>query len=305
MPVLIPESAGYEGSVDEPQWSDLISMAGGRQYGVADAGSWRVTTGTADREVRIAPGRGFGYGVRDRSIDQASLTLPPTTSGSRWHLIVTRRDWAADQTVFDFVAGSAAKEIPERDRTPGILDDQPLALARVAAGQSQVAEIVDLRVWGGDGGSIAADELALQYLDRLGTSIRIGDSRWDRILNNLGQPTWSQLPLYTQGWIAMNLTTGRRNGGGVYPLARMRVPGGLMLRGTPTMLTGLYSIGAWVAQLPVGSRPSSTVFPPVVTGSSGTARLRVNPADGAITVDRVESGSLSTWYSLDGLFIPL
>lgn len=190
MPVVIPESAGYEGTVDEPEWSDLLSMTGGRQYGVADPASWKVTTGTADREVRIAPGRGFGYGVRDRSTAVASLTLPPTTSGSRWHLITVHRDWAANQSAFDFVVGSADRQIPARDNTPGAVDEQPLALARIDAGQSQVAEIIDLRVWGGDGGSFANDELVLQYLNRIGTTVRIGSVEWNRDLDALGNPVW-------------------------------------------------------------------------------------------------------------------
>lgn len=193
MPVVIPESAGYEGTVNEPQWSELLSHAGGRQYGVADAGSWKVTAGTADREVRIAIGRGFGYGVFDRSVAVASLTLPATTSGSRWHLITVHRDWAANQSSFDSVAGSADKQLPARENTPGAVDDQPLALVRVVAGQSQVADIVDLRVWGGDGGARASDDLVLQYLNRVGTRVQIGGRSWFRDLNSLGQPVWVDL----------------------------------------------------------------------------------------------------------------
>lgn len=263
MPVVIPESAGYEGTVDEPEWSDLLSMAGGRQYGVADAGAWKVTAGTADREVRIAPGRGFGYGVRDRSTAVASLTLPATTSGSRWHLIVVERDWAANQSAFDSVAGSDVRAIPPRDNTPGVTDAQPLALARVAAGQSQVADIIDLRVWGGDGGSFANDELVLQYLNRIGTSVRIGSVEWNRDLDALGNPVWvsrggAEMPPRFEGRF-------RRSDG-----QRLLNAGTTLMRweGTPVNTLG--------ATATAGGSGATLVLPPGLYMVAATLRVAVN-----------------------------
>ena len=168
-----------------------MAYAGGRQYGVIGEGDWKVTAGTADREVRIAAGSGFGGGVLDRTTETASLTLPAPSSGSRWHLITARRDWGANETTFDNIAGgTGTAQIPARDTTPGTSDDQPIALVRVQAGQSQVVEIRDLRVWGGYGGAFAADELALQYLTQLGTIISLAGTVWRRELNTLGNPVW-------------------------------------------------------------------------------------------------------------------
>lgn len=191
MAVTITDSVGYEGSVEEPDWARLMAYAGGRQYGVVGEGDWKVTAGTADREVRIAPGTGFGSGVLDRTTEAASLTLPAPLSGSRWHLITGHRDWGANESSFDSIAGSTGSaQIPTRETTPGTADDQPLALARVQAGQSQVVEIRDLRVWGGYGGASAVDELVLQYLTQLGTNISIGGVIWRRDLNALGNAVW-------------------------------------------------------------------------------------------------------------------
>lgn len=191
MAVSITDSVGYEGTVDEPQWARLMAYAGGRQYGVIGEGDWKVTPGTADREIRIAPGSGFGSGVLDRTTAAASLTLPAPASGSRWHLIAVRRDWQNNLSSFDSIAGSTTTaQIPIRQTTPGTSDDQPIALVRVQAGQSQVAEVRDLRVWGGDGGAFAVDDLVRQYLNRVGTHVRINAVDWDLTLNVLGSPTW-------------------------------------------------------------------------------------------------------------------
>jgi hypothetical protein len=300
MPVVIPESAGYEGTVDEPQWSDLLSMAGGRQYGVADAGSWKVTVGTADREVRIAPGRGFGYGVRDRSTTVASLTLPATTSGSRWHLIVVERDWAANQSAFDSVAGSDVRALPPRDNTPGVNDAQPLALARVDAGQSQVAEIIDLRVWGGDGGSFANDELVLQYLNRIGTQLQIGARSWMRGINTLGQPEWRDLAagrllgVYPLQWFGL-APSGSLPGQGVnvwgnqtQTIARYNLPD----PGSPYRVR-MYSHGFWGSEfqnagnrhdfdMMVGSTAIATWLPPGDDFYFGNWRSWSPPASEAV-----------------------
>lgn len=191
MAVTIADSVGYEGTVDEPDWARLMAYAGGRQYGVVGDGDWKVTAGTADREVRIAPGMGFGSGVLDRTTTAASLILPAPPSGSRWHLVTVRRDWGANESSFDSIpGGTGTAQIPTRETTPGTADDQPIALVRVQAGQSQVVEIRDLRVWGGYGGAFAADELALQYLAQLGTIISVAGTVWRRELNALGSPVW-------------------------------------------------------------------------------------------------------------------
>jgi len=190
-PVPITTSVGYDGSVNEPDFSELMSAAGGRQYGVTSESSWKPTAGPGDREVKLLAGAGFGYGVRDRTTAPVSLFLDAAGSGSRWDLVVVRRDWQANESTFDVIEGSSTKMLPGRETSHSVQkDDQPIALVRIQAGRSDVAEIIDLRVWGGDGGSTAADELVLQFMNRLGTQIRIGVRQWARLLDSVGNPTW-------------------------------------------------------------------------------------------------------------------
>ncbi|MEX8031674.1 hypothetical protein AB6V29_01415 [Microbacterium sp. 20-116] len=193
--VNIPLSAGYgrrgpddtsAGTVYAPEWSALVSNAGGHDYGVIGQDSWKVTRGALDREIVIAAGRGFGKGVIDTTDQASRFQLPAPSSGSVWHLIVAHRDWAARQSSFTNLVGNSNAQLPARDVTPGLLDDQPIALVRVTAGQSQVTEIRDLRVWD----ALAVDDLVLQYLNRLGSSVTIGGVLWRRDINTLGNPVW-------------------------------------------------------------------------------------------------------------------
>lgn len=215
------ESVGYTGDIDEVAWAQVLPMMGGRHYGVLGGGDWKVTAGTADREVRIAPGTGFGPGILDRTTTEASLVLPAPASGSRWHLIAVRRDWQNNESVFDSIGGSTGTaQIPARETTPGTKDDQPLALVRVQAGQSQVVEIRDLRVWGGDGGSFAADELVLQFLSRLGTRVRISGVWWTRVLDALGNPQWSSFREPSRGvFVGATENVGRPSPAGTVTVA--------------------------------------------------------------------------------------
>jgi hypothetical protein len=284
---LIPHSAGYEGTVDEPEWSDLLSNAGGRQYGVSGAAAWKVTTGVGgDRQIQIAPGRGFGFGVHDRTTDVATLTLPPSTSGTVWHLIAAHRDWAANESTFTSITGSATKQIPLRDTTPGTVDDQPLALVPVVAGQSTIvdANIIDLRVWGGDGGAFAKDELVLQFLNRLGTRVRIGNREWSRVIDSLGSPSWAVTGAET-----------RHNGNPGATLAGIEVPSGAMAVAGAQVKTGMLTSGTTVAfgneympgivfeqafpngilsvsVLPVFADIASPLAPPIAPGVDGVSR---------------------------------
>lgn len=232
MPAPITNSVGYEGTVDEQQWATLIAGAGGRQYGVIEDDGWRARVGNADREVRIGPGTGFGWGVMDRTAEEASLTLPATTSGSAWHLIVVHRDWQNNESTFDSIPAGSSRAIPPRATSPGTTDDQPLWLARVDAGRSQVQELVDLRVWGGDGGVMARDPLVLQYLDRLGSVVSINGRASRRALSALGAPEWvptgSEAGMYNAIGGGGIITPGGEGGAGSFRV-NDRVPVGSVI----------------------------------------------------------------------------
>jgi hypothetical protein len=190
-------SVGYDGAVTESQWSEMIKKIGSSEYGVVGINDWKVTSVTAaDRTVSIATGKGWGHGVFDENTAAVQIQLDTIGSGSRWDLIVMKRDWTGvgGVSVFAKVNGTSAKEIPVgRTTGPGVIDEQPLALVQVTAGQTAPTAIVDLRVWAGNGGMVANDELALFYLSSLGSSVLINGSgkTFDRIVGPDGNPLWT------------------------------------------------------------------------------------------------------------------
>lgn len=197
-------SIGYDGSVNEAQWAKLLPLAGSAHYGVAGANDWKITPhATLDRGVSIAAGSGWGQGVLDTSDATVSLQGATIGSGSRWDLVVARRNWAGTggSTTFVLVGGSANKALPARNTTPGTLDDQPLALVQFTAGSTGATAIIDLRCWGRNGGMTARDELALTYLKIPGSSVVINGTQWNCELDPNGNPSWTtfvagRIPLF-------------------------------------------------------------------------------------------------------------
>lgn len=203
-------SIGYDGSVNEAQWAKLVPLAGSAHYGVAGTSDWKVTAHpTLTRGVTIATGTGWGHGVLDTSDATVSLQGTGITSGSRWDVVVARRNWsgAGGVTSFVIIAGSSSKSIPSRNTTPGTLDDQPIALVQFTAGQTAPTEIVDLRCWSRNGGMTARDDLALGYLKEPGASIIINEVIWNCTLDTNGNAVWSnaqmlgRIPMFGVGGI--------------------------------------------------------------------------------------------------------
>jgi hypothetical protein len=197
-------SIGYDGSVNEAQWSKLIPLAGSSHYGVAAGQDWKVTPhATLDRGITVATGSGWGHGILDTSDTTVSLQGTAVSSGSRWDLVVARRNWggAGGLTTFVLVTGSSSKSLPARNTTPGTLDDQPLALVQFTAGQTAPTSVVDLRCWARNGGMTARDDLALTYLKMPGAQIMVNGTQWNCELDANGNPSWStfvmgRIPLF-------------------------------------------------------------------------------------------------------------
>lgn len=199
-------SHGYDTTSGNPYNEDAWALAhpviGACAYGVQDAGDWKVSAVTgADRTVSVAPGFGWGFGVTDETATNETLQLDAIVSGVRWDLIAVRRDWTptAGETKFVIVKGGTGKSIPGgRLSAPGGIDDQPIALVQVTAGQTQPTAIVDLRVWAGNGGAVAKDVLVLGYLARIGAHIKIGGATWRYELGTNDTPGWTSTAAQVQ-----------------------------------------------------------------------------------------------------------
>lgn len=184
-------SVGYAGSVTSADWADLTA-AFGAQYGVLGAGDWKVTTVAGqDRTVSIAAGSGFGHGILDTTDAAQTVQLGTVGSGSRWDTIVARRTWSTPATVLMAVQGTSTQGLAaSRQANPGVVDDQPIALVQVTAGQQLPTSVVDLRCWRGNGGMTAASEDALAYLTSPGSVIWVNGVEWVRQVASNGSISW-------------------------------------------------------------------------------------------------------------------
>ena len=183
------ESHGYDTSTTNPYtesaWAWAHPSIGQATYGVRSPLDWKVSAVAGqDRTVSIAAGMGFGYGVTDSTFANDTIQLDTIASGSRWDLVAVRRDWTPTAGLSQFVKinGGATATIPGgRNSTRGNIDDQPLALVQVTAGQTQPTAIIDLRTWSGDGGAlVGAHDLVRSFLNRTGTRININGEDWLR-----------------------------------------------------------------------------------------------------------------------------
>lgn len=195
-------SNGYDTTTANPYtefaWADAHPSIGLASYGVRSPLDWKVTAVSGqDRTVSIAPGRGFGHGVTDKTVDNETVQLDTIASGSRWDLIVVRRDWTptAGESKFMKVNGGATAVIPGgRIVGPGNIDDQPIALVQVTAGQTQPTSIIDLRTWSGDGGGVVANhDLVRSYMNAAGTRLNIAGVEWVRRVGANDTNEWAQL----------------------------------------------------------------------------------------------------------------
>ena len=213
-------SQGYAGTVGEVEWAQQLPYAGGSDYSVHDVASHAVSIVTAaDRTVKVTAGPVYGRGVRDVLAADTNVQLDAAAAGqTRFDLLVVRRRWsppggtttleivkgtpAATNAVTDAVRlsafvtrktlAAAATTASAAATADSAVDEQPIALVQVVAGQQNPVIVADLRCWHANGGLVAAHDYARQYLVALGTQVRIGDVLWSRVQDAVsGAATWS------------------------------------------------------------------------------------------------------------------
>jgi len=198
-------TTGYGNTYSTEGWATAHPTIGLATYGVRSPGDWKVTAVPGqDRTVSIAVGRGFGGAVTDKTFENETLQLDPVESGVRWDIIACRRNWITATSSFSKVNGGPNMVLTlGRQSVIGNIDEQPLALVRVAAGEQVPSEIIDLRTWSGDGGGIvAAHELVKSFLNKTGTRLNINGVDWVRRVGADGDLEWVDVSKATLHGIA-------------------------------------------------------------------------------------------------------
>ena len=218
---------GYDGSVTEAQWAKLIPQSGGSNYGVSGITDFKVTAhASLALGVNIAPGSGWGHGVLTTSDTTVSLQGAAIASGTRWDMVVVRRNWAGagGATSFAIISGSTAKALTTRNTNPGTLDDQPIALVQFTAGQTAATAIVDLRCWSRNGGILAKDALVLNYLTDVSTKVYIDNVEWTRALNASDVAEWRPGPTSGTATVSIFTNDTSRTAAVTFPVTYLQAP---------------------------------------------------------------------------------
>jgi hypothetical protein len=286
MPVAFT-SNGYDTTATNPYsegaWADAFPVIGQAKYAVRSPLDWKVTAVSGqDRTVSIAAGRGLGHGVTDKTVANDTIQLDTIESGSRWDMIACRRDWTptAGESAFVKVNGGATATIPGgRQATPGNIDDQPLALVQVTAGQTQPTAIIDLRTWAGDGGGLVAKhDLVRSFLNTAGTRININGIDWIRRVGANDTNEWVQASRVVNGSLnaqtvisGLAAVTTNVNGDG-----SIAVPAGLSTVTNVILTDATTGLGAVILKWTAPSTPSPTVITFRAFGSNGSALPNYN-----------------------------
>lgn len=189
-------SKGYPGTIAPGADWALMQHVLGSHYCVSDVSSVRVTPKTnGTREVNIAAGLFGAWGIVDVNDATASVQLPLPTS-TQYHWIWARRTWQGTNLT-TFTSSPAGATLPTvvptsspRNTTPGTIDDQPLALVSITAGQTVPVVVADLRWIGvGTGTKTVLSDLARTYATWSGPEFQQGDTRWLRTVNPAGTAT--------------------------------------------------------------------------------------------------------------------
>ncbi|VXB24604.1 conserved hypothetical protein [Arthrobacter sp. 9V] len=303
-------SIGYDGSVDELQSARFFPRIGGADYGVLDPSHWKLSPHPSTaRAVNLSAGIGYGDSVMDSSDSVATVQCDPITSGTRWDMIVARRNWQplAGVTTFTKVTGGASKALPVREHNPGVLAEQPLWLVQWTAGQTQPTAIVDLRCFAGPGGIYANDFLSLGYLDVPGSRVQVGSRAWRYTPDPTGSPAWAVDSVTS----ALSMTgTPYKNYGGAYAAPSWTVhPSGLIsLAGSVGHNVAVvkhdyqkeYQFGAipaWAAP------PAKTPFPVGMSAPHMVQAIGYAYPDGKLTYSVATTAAAELWMSLNACWI--
>lgn len=195
-------SGFYDGPVTETDRA--TSRAGAPDYGVYGVNDFQVVAHPSiPYALNVKAGRAHGHGVTDTAASDQTVQADSLSSGTRFDLVVVRRNWqpllGGPSTLVVIKGGAAAPDIQAvRKIGPGVEDDQPIALLEWRGNVNTPFKITDLRCWAANGGMVAADTLALNYLAKPAAEVLIGGVAWRYAL--VGNGVW--------GWVRTNAAAG-------------------------------------------------------------------------------------------------
>lgn len=281
-------SSGYNGSVTEVTWAGLSNLVG-TDYAVAGDSDWRVSVGgTGTRPVTVAAGTAFGSGVRD--VNSASINANPASiaSGTRWDTVVIARNWSTNTSAVAIRTGTSTKAVTLTNTTPGVLDDQPIALILLDSSLAAVQQVVDLRTQTGKIHTVATGAGVPFLPVSVGAwayALDTGHFWHGRIVSatptwvDVNAPVWQSITLPSSTLASTPAPAFTKINGIVYLRGSWLPTSGTFLSGGGT--GGQYSLGT----LPAGYRPGATMGFTVDEGLPSTAnnvRLVISSA-GVIT----------------------
>lgn len=198
-------TAGFFEEVSHAETPDVFGR--GARYAVGGAADLRVQAGGAgDRSVTVATGKAWGDAVLAYWTSGATVLNAAANGGGarRWDTLAIRRNWSTETATLMLLQGGSAEALASgvvlRNPSAGVgagftVADQPLALVPVDPGSAVInsADIRDLRVWSGEGGGLLGNHIkARDYIDSVGTTIRIAGSRWTRMVDLAGTAYWDE-----------------------------------------------------------------------------------------------------------------
>ncbi|RJU01973.1 hypothetical protein D6T65_04965 [Arthrobacter frigidicola] len=291
-------SAGYDGTVDEVQFAKLL-----KRYSVVGAADFAASTIAGDRMVSIPGGTALGPGTVDVASDLAPIQFASAGTGTRWDMVVLRRDWQppGGLTELRIIQGGGVKALPAVgtsdgawNRRPGIRDDQPLYLQEVKG--NILGERVDLRCWAANGGLAAADSFAKAYLNEPGTSLTVGDTVWQYLPGDNGVFGWVASAVPPTYLSPLSPSTAYANTGRVEVDGRRRLVDVTVTRkSTASNLTLSTSYSDFGAVIPVAARTDTEHVRYLASwirggGFNVACNVRVNMGTGVVSL-RLQSGT--------------
>lgn len=249
-------SYGYDGTMSEAGWAVLAPLLGSRER-FAGASDFAVSIGgVGSRAITVAAGTACGHGVADVNSAAINLNATAVASGTRWDTVVIRRTWSTNSTTVAINTGGATQTPVVLNTSPGIVDDQPIALILVSSASTTVQSVVDLRPYG-DGVRAYATSAALPTTNTsAGTLAVVPSSVHGGDLYVYNGTSW--LSTTAPIWRTLTLNSGFTTYDVTPQYARVGALG--ILRGTVKRSTGAaFADGSSydLATLPDGFRPSA------------------------------------------------